>query len=279
MKRLNLLKSDKLIALLHWLGWPVIVVYFVSMFVVPVARSGLKWDYIQDVWDRWQGLNIGMLALIASVIAFEIARYRENKQRGRDFLAARAFLPASFSELGAYFKASAAIYIDAWDEAEPRTRKIVRGAPPEAPQLPDSYRRVFADCIRHAEPEVGEVLAKMLSDLQVHDARLRELLREYRPIRHSLFAYLYSLGVLQTRMNKLYPFARGEEGFDSIPISWDEFHNAYKNLRIHVEDYELDLGEGVMRSLTDFTKRGIARMNGEEPLPYPGERAPAQSAA
>lgn len=268
MKLVNLLNPDKLIRPLRWVVWPAIIAYIASMVVVPWASGGFQWRYLQDVWDHWQSLNVGMLALIASVIAFEATRYNEEMQRKRDFLAARAFLPASLSELVAYFKESAAIYVVAWDEAAtPKT--IFRGAPPTSPELPSTYKGVFAECIKHAEPEVGNVLASMLSKLQVHDARMRELITNYRPIRHTLFSYLHSIGELQTHANKLFEFARGEAVFDSTPISWDEFHNAYKNLRIHVEDYDFDLGEGVKRNLIDFTKRAIARDRGEKVPPYP----------
>lgn len=295
MKRISQIKPEHLVTMLHWLGWPAIAAYFVCMAVIPVLRSGFNWDSIQGIWERWQGLNVGMLALIASVIAFQISRYKENKQRERDFLAARAFLPASLSSLCSYLKDSAKILIHAWEDAATRRRAVRRaGAIGDAddgedeparvanapmPQLPSSYEAVFADCIRHAEPEVGEYLAKMLSELQVHDSRMRELLREYQPVHHSLFSYLFSLGKLQTRVNKLFQFSRGEEAFDSNPIEWDEFHNAYKNLDIDVDDYDFDLGGGVTRTLTDFTQRAIARMKGQVPPPYPGENPGAANEA
>ena len=45
--------------------------YVYSMFIVPFQQSQGNWEYVQNVWDRWQGLNVGVLALVSSIIFFK----------------------------------------------------------------------------------------------------------------------------------------------------------------------------------------------------------------
>jgi hypothetical protein len=160
-------KFEKLIVRLRWPVAAFGIVYFLCMIAAPWIMGGWRWSYVQDVWDRWQGVNVGILAFGASFIAFEVTRYNENRQRNREFLAARAFLPDALSELSRYFKASAAVHMAAWNNA-----------PQIAfPSAPVQYKDVFANCIRHADAETGERLSEILSEtlmwLQVHAARLR----------------------------------------------------------------------------------------------------------
>jgi hypothetical protein len=73
--------------------------------------------------------------------------------------------------------------------------------------------------------------------------------------RHNLISYLYSLGQLQASVNKLFDFARGEIEFDSDPLNWEDFRNAYANLRIEID--EMHISDEM--NLEAFTKRAIAR--------------------
>lgn len=223
------------------------------MFIFPWVDGAGNWLYVQNVWDRWQSLNVGMLAFISSITAFNISRFNANKQRERDFLAAKAFLPAALSELCAYFKLSATILIRAW-ETDRNNRLDI-----ESPSLPENYKQVFGQCIKFAEPDVGDYLSKILVRLQVHDARLMELISQYgganHPNRHTIISYLYRLGELQAFMNKLFPFARNEEEFDSSRLQWEDFRNAFGNLDVWYQDYRIDEN----MNLEDFTRRAINR--------------------
>ncbi|MEW8626991.1 MAG: hypothetical protein AB2551_14655 [Candidatus Thiodiazotropha sp.] len=91
-------------SVINWIGVPFAFLYFISMFIIPLVDNALNWGGIQNVWDRWQSLNVGMLAFISSITAFNISRFNANKQRERDFLAAKAFLPDALSELIDYFE-------------------------------------------------------------------------------------------------------------------------------------------------------------------------------
>jgi len=154
------------------------------MLIHPWIDGGMKWSHVQEVWDRWQALNVGILAFVSSIIAFSIAKYNANEQRAREFTASKAFLPSTLSSLIAYYKASAK-FLEA---------AATKAAPKEAPTPPEEYRSVFSECIRHARPDVGAALTRILVRMQVHDARLRDAAANGGVDMHTLIAYLYRLG-------------------------------------------------------------------------------------
>lgn len=255
MKLLGILRLDYLVNFLNFIGIPLAVLYAFCMFVWPFISGSCSWGYVQDVWDRWQSLNVGMLALVSSIIALNISSYNAEKQRNRDFLAAKTFLPMVFSELISYFKDSAKVLRSCWssNNEEGDTLKI--------PELPREYKSIFQECIRHAEPNVGEYLANINVWLQIHDARIRSYVEHHadknyiNPDKHNLITLFYRLGELQALVSKLFEFARSMGEFDSSPLKWEDFRNAYFNLDILVEDIRID----DLMNLEGFTKREISR--------------------
>lgn len=253
MKYLAHVKPDVLVGLLNFVGLPAAALYAFCMVAWPWISGG-DWEYVQDVWDRWQSLNVAMLAFISSITAFHISKYNAEKQRERDFLAAKAFLPAALSELISYFRASARVFITGWESSTDGSRRF------NIPELPQEYKPVFGDCIRHAEPHVGDYLARILMLLQIHDARMRGFEQHegnsYRANdRRNLITLLYRLGELQALTNKFFDFARNMEEFDSSPLAWEDFRSAYCGLDIRIEDISVD----DKMNLEAFTKRAIAR--------------------
>ncbi|MDH1867170.1 hypothetical protein ACNJYG_19010 [Pseudomonas sp. GW6] len=255
MKHLGILKPDTLVNMLNLIGLPVVIIYVFCMFVWPWISGNGEWIYVQAVWDRWQGLNVGMLAFISSVIAFNISRYNAEKQRSRDFLAAKAFLPAAMSELITYFINSARVFNLVWESRDDGNQNL------EIPELPQEYKSVFRDCIRHAEPNVGDNLSRILVWLQIHDSRMRGYAERHRgnggsrSDRRNLITYFYRLGELQALINKLFDFARNMDEFDSSPLNWEDFRNAYCGLGLTIENIYVD----EEMNLEAFTKRQITR--------------------
>lgn len=255
MKHINILKSDRLVDLLNFVVLPAAALFSFCMFIFPWIEGCGDWTHVQKVWDRWQSLNVAMLAFVSSITAFNISRFNAEKQREREFLASKAFLPAALSELVSYFKASASVFKAAW-EFEPGGAQNL-----EIPVLPHEYKEVFGNCIRHAEPSVGDYLSRILVWLQVHDARLRDFVHpqgdeiNISPDRYNLITYFYRLGELQALVSNLFGFARNTEDFDSAALDWEDFRNAYGNLDIWVDVIHID----DRMNLEAFTKRAIAR--------------------
>lgn len=259
LNHIGILEPDTYMRIINRVGVPVALIYFFSMLIYPWFDGGGDWTHVQKVWSRWQGLNVGVLAFASSIIAFNITRYNANKQRERNFLAAKAFLPAALSELCSYFKLSASILVDAW-EKEPSEKLFAK-----YPELPKGYEEIFSKCIMYAEPDVGDYLAKILVWLQVHDARIKDFIDNYNdssdisPNKYNTITYLYRLGQLQGLVNKLFPFSRSMKKFDNSPLEWDDYENAYGVLNIWIEEIAID----EKMNLEDFTKRAISRDNDE----------------
>ncbi len=252
MNHIGILKPDTLVTLLNRVGLPIVFIYFISMFAYPWFDGGANWQYVQNVWDRWQGLNVGMLALVSSITAFNISRYNANKQRDRDFLAAKAFLPHSLSELCSYFDSCASLLQRAWNGTNGD------GLKSDQIELPESYKEVFSNCIRYAESDVGSYLSRILVKLQVNHSQLTSLDDERGAFyKANLISYLYRLGELQGMVNKLFGFARSTEEFDSSPLEWENFRNSFS---IWFTFYD-NFSAGENMSLEEFTKRAIQRNN------------------
>jgi hypothetical protein len=221
---------------------PFILPYVYFMFINPLFHGG--WNGAIKVWGSWQSLNAGFLAFASSIIAFSIARYNAKKQREREFVAAKAFLSEALSELSAYFKQSATLYTEAYRRASNKKDSCKTPLKSTLPILPKDYRAVFRSCIHTATPDVGEHLARILSLLQVHIARLTSEHDEFNPESHmakipySIMTNIYCLGELQALVNKTFLFARCEEDLDCSPLKHDELVTAFSNIRIETDEIE-----------------------------------------
>lgn len=249
-------RIEFLISLVNWAGIASFIIYMLSMLVIPLIKGGFSWTYLQGVWDTWQGLNVGVLAFISSVIALNISRWHAHDQRKRDFVAAKAFLPEALSELTTYFIDSASVFMEGWERVEQRPGRQLVSLTTQISNLPDNYKAIFANCIRFADAETGRYLAYILMLFQVHHARLRSFSEAFGGnsqtlvVRENIVIYLYRLGELQALINKLFDFARGLEEFQGSELTRDDFHTAYHNLNIW---------PGEFSDLEAFTRREIER--------------------
>lgn len=261
MHRAGIFRSSVLVDLVNYVGIPLLAVYLLAMFVFPWISGNGSWAHVQAVWDRWQTLNAGALAFLASLIAFNIAKFNENVQREREFVAAKSFLPSTLSSLMGYCSRSARVLEVLW---------AANGHPPAtpigAPDFPAGYREVFSNCIRHADSQVGSYLSTILVQLQVHDARLRNAVADgtgahgHGTDRYSLIAYFYRLGELYVLLGNFFGFARGEEPFESKNLKWEDFRSAYNLLDLEFEDIFIDDN----MNLQAFTQRRLARVEDDQ---------------
>lgn len=259
LQRTGTFKPSVLVDVANYAGWPLLVIYCFSMFAYPWLAGSWSWRFVQEVWDRWQTFNAGALAFAASLIAFNISRFNETRQRERDFVASKAFLPSTLSGLMAYCTQSARVLDAMWQSAD----KAANGF--ESPTLPADYRDVFANCIRHADPAIGSYLSNILVRLQVHDARMRDAIvasqREHERVvnKHTVITYVLRLGELYVLMSNLFSFARGEEEFETRTLVWDDFRTAYSILDLEIDDLYID----EKMNLQAFTKRWLDRAAGK----------------
>jgi hypothetical protein len=259
MKHLRFLKLYGLLDFLIWVGAAAALIYFTSMFVLPYIYGQGDWDYIQCVWERWQSLNAAMLAFLSSVIAFHISKFNSDKQRIRDFNASKAFLPSTLSGLIKYFEASASVYSKGWDAVGQSKQEFK----PDLPLLPKDYAQVFANCIKFAPPDVGDYLAKIIVNLQVHNSRMQEYVNPAKPDdnfsgRDPIFiANFYRLGELYALVANFFEFARNLGEFNSKPLVLDDFDKAYGCLNIYYDEIHIDNNN----NLKQFTIRRLSNNN------------------
>ena len=248
------MKRWSLSQILEWRGTPLLVgavalAYVVSMFVAPLVMGDFSWKHMQAVWDRWQALNVGMLAFVASLIAFSISRGKERRQLQREFLAARAFLPHALSELCEYCDACADVLMEIFHSlAAARKDDLEPKIDVEAPHLPALVSEVFAPCIRSGDMVFAGHLAELLTHLQVFGARLRRVSRP-RTDRgvinvitpYEVLGYLVQLGKIRARIDNTFSFARGGAVFKPYKPTLDDVGTAFSSMNVHLE-----LIEGLM---------------------------------
>ena len=258
LANLSVAKADTLVNLVNWLAIPLLIVYLFCMVLVPWFKGNWDWVNLQAVWDRWQTLNAAILAFIASFIALNISKYHENKQRDRKFTAARAFLPHALSELLGYYKDCGKLLMSVQAHINSRGEYENLGAQftEKLPTPPASCAETFSRCIEHADPDVGDYMATILMQLQVHQSRLKDM-HEVINMNGLLVVMpskaipdLYRLAKLSALTEKLFPFARGMGGFDNSALAWNDYHNAYCHLEVWPEDVD---------GLKEFTERQIAK--------------------
>jgi len=213
------------------------------MVIVPffLARGNLA--TVHDIWYHWQSLNVGMIALTSSFVAFNISRFNENKQRERNFVAARAFLPEAFSELSDYFLSSSAIYKEAWDRIQ-QSKDLKVQLNNSIPKLPESYKDTFSHCIKFADPDVGNYLVNILMLLQIHNSRLQDYAKCFKEgstsiiLHGNIISHLYKMAELKALMDKIFGYSRGLQEFDSSNLVFNDFYNAYGILGIRIHDFD-----------------------------------------
>ena len=225
--------------------------YAYSMLLYPWLKGG--WKHVHAVWYDWQSLNVGILAFLASVIAFNVSRHNAAQQRKRELVAARSFLPESLSKLSEYFQECGAALCAAYSTAKQPQAPSQHIQPP---QPPSGYKEVFSRCISLADSELAEHLSYILACLQVHHARICTLVEEQKPNSRSVFTpetvlnYIYRLGELQALVNNTFDYARGEEQFRPKPLDLNSYRTAYSNLYIHRHNID---------DLDGFTERALKR--------------------
>jgi hypothetical protein len=248
-KKKRHLTWDEVIPIITKIGSFLGIMYLIGMLIVPLFSW--NWAYIQRVWSHWQSLNVGVLAFTSTVIAFNISRSQAERQREREFIAARAFLPEALSELNEYTKKSAAILLVALNNAKGQIEHDSRVprhlTPPLSPlTLPPIYKQVFSNCIRHAKPDMAEHLANILSQLQVHSARLSNLNNRSNRSSDILISYIFALGKLHAYIYHTFDSARGEAQFVELDLTEKDILSAYIIL-----DIQLFIDE----ELKDYTSR------------------------
>lgn len=223
--------------------------YFMMMIIKPWFDGNGQWSYVQGVWAHWQTFNAAMIAFSASLVAVYAAKYHEDQKRQSQLLAARAMLPQALSDLTQNTKELAQFYKETYDFW--RAGPASTGNKPEPPkQNIDSAVVIFSNCMQHADIEVVEAMAKVLSMNQYISARAQSEYTEQALVRKSMWDMnmeyqLCELGEMQARINRMFDYGRKLHselvllnltetevglGMLNLDISDCRYPNAYKSL-------------------------------------------------
>lgn len=221
------------------------LVYLIGMFLWPIIAKP-EWEYLQSVWDRWQSLNVGVLALISSVVVFKSTKYHSEQTRERQYKAARSMLPDALSELDSYcFKAVKSLR-ELWEDctllAAVATEKDYEI---KYPRVPPKVMTAFRECISFADTETGDYLANILSNLQVFDSRLSEMCEKckgkYRqsPLPYNVKVNIILLSGIHALKDGFYDEARGIGEFKPEALTLDQYIQSFALLNLDVgRDYD-----------------------------------------
>lgn len=251
MPNLGSPKLDKIImAVSFFLGIPLVGLYLIAMIIYPSIEG--NWEHVQSVWDRWQSLNVGILAFLASVVAFNISIFNARRQQERDFIASRAFLPEALSSLCSYLKSCTALLIEARQKITQKDTESTLSIP--VPNLPIEYKEIFSRCISLAPPDISNHLVKILMKLQIHNTRIKSLSNSFDANSRALLthphmlSHFYITGELYALINMMFKTARGLDNFKSDNLSIEHMTNSYLNLEINFETID---------GLIEYTKRSL----------------------
>lgn len=168
-------------------------------FVMPLSVGfTASWMALSDknvgtVRD-WQTLIAGLIAIVAALMGGGFVLYQtyegrrqEHARIARHHAAARAVLPLALSGLVDYAEAVAAAL-----EVLRRTvvsRRVMGfpGVPFVPPVFKPELIEPLRDLVESASESVGERVAKIIEDVQIMDARLRDIPRKIAPGSSSLY--------------------------------------------------------------------------------------------
>ena len=170
--------------------WGLLLLVFAPGRICTPVFSGecvsRAWNYVGDaIWlsdlERWQTTFAGVMALSAAFVSMYFiskqikqSEKHERERLKRKQLAARAVLPLMLSHLMTYTQACAEALKEALDNCVddrlPRT-----AARPQPPAVPLDLVMELKQSIESSPSSIGERIADILSDLQVLDARLRDI--------------------------------------------------------------------------------------------------------
>ncbi|WP_273071632.1 hypothetical protein [Alteromonas australica] len=215
---------------------------YISFMLIGPLFVNFSWAYLQDVWERWQSLNVGILAFLSSILVYKATRYNSEQNRLRQFKASKSMLPDALSELIQYME-SAAISLDIlWQahqfEAIPSDKdfKVAYSS------LPTTPREALKECISLADDDVADHLIRILTILQIFDTRLIDMCEAYSgkdarpPLPDNVFAAMIILAKLHILIRGTFDFARSRSPFTPIPLTQKDYSDSYALLKLDVSE-------------------------------------------
>lgn len=228
----------------HWVGGGISLLIWLSCAIAaPWLLTGGDWAEVQNVWDRWQALNVGVIAVVASAVALFASQQRVRIERQRRFVAARAFLPHLLAELHSYARDCLQMLKESLHKitSDPfASEHSLSNKVPALPQL--SY--VIEKNIENGPDYVGDYLARSLIFMQIYNSRLLSIEKNMENrseiiVRDTIKNRLADTSVLLCIIETLFEFSRGDRGDDLPPPDIEASINALSRALYQPEDIDV----------------------------------------
>ena len=176
-----------------------------------IHRIGRSWLTVQEVWDRWQTLNTGMLAFLASYIAISATRLSEVMAARRNLRAAMPALTHTLSGLSKYVDRANNYLLTLLGVHE-----RVPGSALDEIELSEKWIAELSEIVRFGPEPIAEFVSRLIIELQVFHSRIKGIEGEddaavVRPMAVYDNAYfVLNATVIRARLGYLFGFARGE---------------------------------------------------------------------
>lgn len=169
--------------------------------------------------EQYQTLIAGVLAFVGAwwTVRKLSAQIRqsgliENERRERSHMAARTVMPAALSELDEY--ASACLRFLEQFHLNPNASGVITAALNiPVPSVPAETLLTLRECIQFGDQSVAELVADMISKIQIQNARLISTTRRLNQpgqliVQRNIDTYVVDALEIRARAFKLLPYAR-----------------------------------------------------------------------
>lgn len=200
-----------------------VAVYLFCMVAWPIWHYR-DWAEIQGVWDRWQALNVGVLAFSASIILWYTADLRSKKNDEKEYKAAKAFLVFVASELCREFDNAANLLTE---RLKLESRKAIALEGLTFPQHLHPYLERY---IKYSDPENAQYIVNLIRFYQVYIDRLNSIFKDLSGMSNAKECVMTSIGDLfniSARTNRLFGYGRGLQSLDVSSIRPKEINEGF----------------------------------------------------
>jgi hypothetical protein len=199
---------------------------------------------------NWQTLAAAGVASVAAYVAFQNttrslahSERLEMNRRTRKHAAIRAILPLSLSRVQQHAEESARelhlMLAKCVDESFPAMTAPNRIGEP----LPAETLQVLADFIEYADTTDVTVLEATVAWIQIHDSRLRGMVRDNRDpeqshviVRHEIESRIIDAATIYAGAAAFYDYARRRTSSPPVILSWDDVTSALRNMRFWADE-------------------------------------------
>ncbi len=205
-----------------------IAVWLIAMIAYPVFSSNFNWVETQRVWDRWQTLNSGMIALLAAMLAIYATQYIENKKRERSLIAEKSLLPLALSELSEYCIGLAEYLKMEHQEWKKDTLKKLSKNNNLVPNRPTEWIfDAFKNCMIHEQESEAKFMASILSDTQIISSRFRTLKDDNLLVTQRTFiSRRNEICLLHAKIDRMFKYSREHSLLLTTEITEEEKCNS-----------------------------------------------------